>query len=326
MSGCRPVGTGESASAPWCTLILLLCAQTLESRGGAFLNPLSLNPPRARPWQRCNVVARAQDDPRSGCESAGIRVDHRTCQGSTRYARNVAPSEPAPPAESAGATAFTGGEDVEAKFLAAWNVFAATCAQFLAPEPTYQAWFAHYLISQFGIDRVAREPMVKKEHFTDTPWKAQVKGNHVRLDVVVMRTPGVHLPHYVNRLDVSPDGTGLLRLRQMAVISELKVTATQGEGQDHTEVARDAYKLSMLLDELETRGAPSIDLPLAYLCILDNHPFKTYSRSSLEQRFQRLAPDPRVTILLADQVRVPIDPNWRPRRSISGRALPDPAN
>lgn len=238
----------------------------------------------------------------------------------------VAHSEPVPSPRRAETTTLTGGaENVQAKFVAAWNVFAATCAQHLAPEPTYQAWFAHYLISQFGIDRVAREPMVKKEHFAHTPWKAQVEGNHVRLDVVVMRTPGVHLPHYANRLDVAPDGTGLLRLRQMAVISELKVTATQGEGQIHKEVARDAYKLSMLLDELETLGTPAGDLPLAYLCILDNHPFKTYNRTSLEQHFQRLAPDHRVTILLADQVRVPIDPKWQPREMGSGRSLPGSA-
>ena len=214
-----------------------------------------------------------------------------------------------------------GAEHVEAKFVAAWNVFSATCAQFLAPEPTYQAWFAHYLISQFGIDRVAREPMIKKEHFADTPWKRQVEGNHVRLDVVVMRTLGVHLPHYANRLDVAPDGTGLLRLRQMAVISELKVTATQGGGQIHKEVARDAYKLSMLLDELQTHGTPAYDLPLAYLCILDNHPSKTYSRSFLEKYFERLAPDPRVSILFANLARVPVDPNWLPRGS-GRRPLP----
>lgn len=153
----------------------------------------------------------------------------QACSRRAGYARSVAHSEPAQAAVGGAA------ENVQAKFVAAWNVFAATCAQFLAPEPTYQAWFAHYLISQFGIDRVAREPMVKKEDFADTPWKRQVEGNHIRLDVVVMRTPGVHLPHYANRLDVAPDGTGLLRLRQMAVISELKVTATQGEGQIHAE-------------------------------------------------------------------------------------------
>lgn len=211
-------------------------------------------------------------------------------------------------------TVASGAERVESKFKAAWGVFAATCAQFLAPEPTYQAWFAHYLISQFGIDRVAREPMVKKEHFAETPWKARVEGNHVRLDVVVMKSPGVHLPHYANKLDVAPDGSGLFRLRQMAVISELKVTATQGEGQIHTEVARDAYKLSMLLDELKTRGARADEIPLAYLCILDNHPRKRYSRPALDRHFEALPRDPRVEILFAGDVRVPDDPSWLPRR------------
>ena len=81
------------------------------------------------------------------------------------------------------------GRDIARKFEAAWNVFASTCAQFIAPEPTYQAWFAHYLISQFGIDRVAREPMVKKAAFKNSDWKAKVAGDHVRLDVVVMSRP-----------------------------------------------------------------------------------------------------------------------------------------
>lgn len=189
-------------------------------------------------------------------------------------------------------------EEVDLKFRAAWDVFSATCSRFLAPEPTYQAWFAHYLISQFGIDRVAREPMVKKEHFTETPWKTKVVGNHIRLDAVVTRDPGVHLPHYANRWDRSGDGTGLERLRHMAVISELKVTATQGDGQDHGEVARDAYKLSMLLDEMRRTGVPDDELPLAYLCVLDNHPRKVYAQQHLERRFAALPHDPQVTLLL----------------------------
>lgn len=200
----------------------------------------------------------------------------------------------------------SGDEQIESKFVAAWEVFAATCAQFIAPEPTYQAWFAHYLISQFGIDRVAREPMVKKEHFTETPWKSKVTGNHVRLDVVVMRRPGIHLPHYASRIDRATDGTGLVRLREMAVISELKVTATQGEGQDHTEVARDAYKLSMLLHELTHSGVPDDELPLAFYCVLDNHPTKRYNSKSLEAHFSRLPHHDKVQLLIADAVRAPL--------------------
>jgi hypothetical protein len=38
-------------------------------------------------------------------------------------------------------------EDVAKKFEAAWEVFTKTCAGAVAPEATFQAWFAHYLIS-----------------------------------------------------------------------------------------------------------------------------------------------------------------------------------
>jgi hypothetical protein len=124
-------------------------------------------------------------------------------------------------------TTTTPTENVHDKFVAAWDAFAATCAQSIAPELPYQAWFAHYLITRFGIDRVARQPMIKKTHFTDTALREKFAGDHVRLDVVVMRQPGVHLPHYASRIDRATDGTGLVRLQEMAVISELKVTATQ---------------------------------------------------------------------------------------------------
>ena len=185
---------------------------------------------------------------------------------------------------------------VARKFEAAWSVFAQTCGQYLAPEPTYQAWFAHYLISQFGIDRVAREPIIKKEHFADSPWKARVLGNHVRLDAVVTRQPGVLLPHYANKLLRADDGTGLNILKGLAVISELKVAATQGGGMDHTEVARDVYKLSMLLAEFEL-AHPGAPLPLAYVCVLDNHPRRAYDWAHLRRRLEEVPGDPRVRIL-----------------------------
>ena len=198
-------------------------------------------------------------------------------------------------------------ENIAAKFEAAWDVFEATCAHFVAPEPTYQAWFAHYLITQFGIDRVAREPKIKITDFT-SDWKAMVPRTEVMLDVVVMKGPGVHLPHYANEFDRSVDGSGLHRLRRMAVISELKVTATQGAGQVHQEVAQDVYKLSMLLDELADLDQPDTELPLAYLCILDNHPTKVYNRDHLDQRLAKLPPHPNVRILgrmLPQELRAP---------------------
>ena len=66
-------------------------------------------------------------------------------------------------------------EDVARKFGAAWKVFAMTCGGAVAPEATFQAWFAHYLISQFGIDRVAREPIFKHKDI-GSKWQHVVPG------------------------------------------------------------------------------------------------------------------------------------------------------
>ena len=186
-------------------------------------------------------------------------------------------------------------EDVAAKFEAAWEVFARTCANAVAPEATFQAWFAHYLISQFGIDRVAREPIFKHLH-ADSKWQTLVPGGEVKLDAVVMRQPGVNLPHYVHRAPDKDGGlTGMMSLADLAVISELKVAATAGQGLDHREVAQDVYKLSMLLEQAELRG---IQPPLAYLGILDNNAGRGYRRPGLDKRLEAIPHHADVRILM----------------------------
>ena len=103
----------------------------------------------------------------------------------------------------------------------------------------------------------------------------------MRLDAVVSRAPGIHLPRY-SPIYQSDDTTGLSVLRRLAVISEVKVAATTGEGMDHTEVARDVWKLSLLLAQYE-HIYPSEPLPLAFACVLDNHPTKSYRWEHLDR-------------------------------------------
>lgn len=185
-----------------------------------------------------------------------------------------------------------GGEDVAAKFTAAWEVFSRTCGNARAPESTYQAWFAHYLISQFGIDRVAREPTFRHwKMFAPSPFLARFKGQEIKLDVVVTRRPGIDMPHWVHRSDSKHGGTALLA--DLAVISELKVASTQGEGLDYTEVCKDVWKLSMLLGEADRHG---IDAPLAYVCILDNAK-RRFRMEHLHRRLCQVPFDARVQIL-----------------------------
>jgi hypothetical protein len=91
------------------------------------------------------------------------------------------------------------------------------------------------LISQFGIDRVAREPVFMYRDFdTGSPYLHRFTGGEVKLDAVVTRRPGIHLPHYIYR---GTCGSGMESLDDLAVISELKVASTQGGSLDHSEAA-----------------------------------------------------------------------------------------
>lgn len=183
-------------------------------------------------------------------------------------------------------------ENVGAKFEAAWEVFSRTCGSARAPEATFQAWFAHYLISQFGIDRVAREPNFRHwKMFAPNPFLAKFKGKEIKLDVVVTRQPGIDMPHWVHRPESGHGGTALLG--DLAVISELKVASTQGAGLGYTEVCKDVWKLSMLVGEADRHG---LEAPLAYVCILDNAK-RRFRLRHLRRRLAEVPPDPRVQIL-----------------------------
>lgn len=215
------------------------------------------------------------------------------------------------------------GEDAGRKFEAAWDVFAATCGHHVAPEATFQAWFAHYLISQFGIDRVGREPIFRIGSFMESPWKAKCgRSGEVRLDAVVTRAPGIQLPHYAGVVR-SPDGTGLAVLEQLAVIAELKVGSTGARGLDHAEVTRDVWKLSMLLDEFEV-GHPGAHAPLAFACVLDNHPTKRYSRQKLGEHLAALKAHPGVRVLFARAAARPLVLGPRGSGPQPRRLVPEP--
>jgi len=85
-------------------------------------------------------------------------------------------------------------------------------------------------------------------------------------------------------------------LRRLAVVSEVKVAATTGAGLDHTGVARDVWKLSLLLSEYQ-HVYPDEPVPLAFVCVLDNHPSKTYSWDHLERVIDRVGKHPGVKLL-----------------------------
>lgn len=186
------------------------------------------------------------------------------------------------------------GEDVAAKFTAAWEVFAPTCSGAVAPEATFQAWFAHYLISQFGIDRVAREVDFGHRDGAvefQSPLRERVPGGSCSLDAVILRRPGVYLPFRT----FFADRTAADRLADLAVISELKVgTSAFKAGLSQARVCQDFWKLSMLVQEADAHG---IEAPLAFMCILDNNPAHPFDFANLARRLTEVPADPRVILL-----------------------------
>lgn len=225
-------------------------------------------------------------------------------------------------------------EDVNRKFKAAWLVFAETCRETRVNEATYQVWFAVYLVSQFGIDRVIREPDFDPRRSTSPLRDLFVNETALRLDVAVAREPRPNVPHRALRdkaeQALDPEHPelhvgGFDLIEKLDIISELKVTATQQGGVNHTSVIRDLQKLSLFLEQADQRGhnermvgLASWPAPQAYFCLLDNGRGKssnfraTFDWDHLHTRLEKLTEsvdgtathgpiDPRICVLGAPE-------------------------
>ena len=189
-----------------------------------------------------------------------------------------------------------------AAFLAAWDEFAAACARTVAPEATYQAWLAHFLIERTELLRVVREVDFGARHLLPDD-VAVFSGSNLMVDITVLREPLVNLPRRAALArGTIPDGTpdpksGLQRLADFSVVTELKVASSQIEGLDTTEVVRDFQKLSALLNAAE-RHYPSNRLPVAFVGVLDNHPTRRLNVHRLLGRLATLPIRPDVVPLI----------------------------
>jgi hypothetical protein len=106
----------------------------------------------------------------------------------------------------------------------------------------------------------------------------------VNLDVVITREPGINLPRLAGV--ESADRSGIERIADFSVISELKVASTQAGVLDYSDVCRDFLKLSMLLVAAARRELRP--LPHAYVCVLANHSKRPFNWGYLAQATARL--------------------------------------
>ncbi len=207
------------------------------------------------------------------------------------------------PAEARYRTAVSDptGHAHAAAFEAAWADFAAACSDTVAPEATYQAWLAHFLMQRLGVLHVVREVDFGARHLG--PEAARTfPGHSLMIDIVLLREPIVALPRRAALADpMLPDGSpnpssGLGRLRDFSVISELKVDSTQIEGQDYGEVVRDFVKLSRIIDAAE-HTHPEHPTPSAFVGVLANHRRRPFNFDHLARKLEQAHVRPDIRLL-----------------------------
>ena len=160
-------------------------------------------------------------------------------------------------------------------FEAAWRDLAEHCHDTVAPEATYQAWLAHFTIGRLTPLHVVREVDFGARYLGPAAAPHFRPVGNLMVDMLVLRRPIVHLPRRAalgarDLPDRAPNPrSGLARLADFSVITELKVSATQMDGLDYGEVVRDFRKLSAILDAAEA-AHPDRALPAAYVGVFAN--------------------------------------------------------
>ena len=191
-----------------------------------------------------------------------------------------------------------------AAFESAWAEFTRACGHTVAPEATYQAWLAHFMISKVGLLRVVREVDFGARHLGQGA-RVRFSGSNLMVDLLVLRDPVVDLPRRAALAQPNlPDGqpnprSGLARLKDFSVITELKVSATQIKGLDYTAVVRDFEKLSAILEAAE-RQYPGTPLPSAYVGVFNNRTKPRFNFEHLQRRLSKAAVRPEVRLLAYD--------------------------
>jgi hypothetical protein len=199
--------------------------------------------------------------------------------------------------------------DHAAAFEGAWNALGRAAANTVAPEATYQAWLAHLVIERVGLLHVVREVDFGARHL-GLQAASRFRGSNLMVDLLVLRQPVVNLPRRAALAAPDlPEGepnprSGLARLQDFSVITELKVSATQIEGLDYTEVVRDFEKLSAILDAAEAQY-PANPLPAAYVGVFNNRAKPRFNFEHLQRRLDAVQVRPDVKLLKYDVTEPP---------------------
>lgn len=159
------------------------------------------------------------------------------------------------------------------RFEVAVGNFARSSFDLQANEKAFQAWYAASVIHEFGMSRVYREVHLNKRELKELvdpdTWSGVLDGgNEVLPDLCVSWEPAIDARHTAAR-PASLDAGGMLR--QLAIVSEFKVTGSTKSHTPPRHIRQDLMKLGLLTDAHLSAGSASARKLSCYLVILDNH-------------------------------------------------------
>ena len=187
-------------------------------------------------------------------------------------------------------------------FEDAWREMAGQCHDIVAPEATYHAWLAHFTMAHLSPLHVVREVDVGARHLPPTAAAHVRPVGSLTVDLLTLRRPMVRWPRGAALgTEERPDGpgnprSGLARLADFSVITELEVAATQRTALRYGEVVRDFQKLTAIMNAAEA-AHPDHPLPAAYVGVFVNATRPVFSFDLLRRRLREA--DLRPDVLLA---------------------------
>ena len=186
------------------------------------------------------------------------------------------------------------------RFVTAWANFCRSVSGLQSNEKSFQAWFASSLIQEFGLAKVYREVHFDKGHirecfsfklksiFPELYTKLGMNKHELFPDVCITKTAGVDTRHTVARSDSMRHASTILN--EMDVVTELKVACSSkgAIATQYSKVYPDILKLGLFMN---AALASKQDVPLAFMCVLDNRPDRQKKRYVYDRYIHRLRED-----------------------------------
>ena len=185
-------------------------------------------------------------------------------------------------------------ENFARRFEIATENFCRSCFDMRANEKAFQAWFASYVIQEFGLSRVYREIHLEKNQLFQACGEKKdgrfnsFNGNELFPDISISWRTNIDARHTVPREKSNLNQKVEDFLSEFAIVSEFKITSSTQDPTPRADIIKDIKKL-MFISSVKKENEP-IRMK-TYLILLDNHETKRYKPKYMSEIFSLLSKD-----------------------------------